>query len=129
LKLAVVHDLAESIAGDIAPHQNVPKEEKARLEMEALVQITSGLENEEIAAEIVELFTDYEQKRTKEAQLVADFDKFEMIVQADEYEQEQDMELQEFFDSTEGKFRTDLVCSWDAELRQQRGERQAKLKR
>lgn len=39
MKLAVVHDLAEALAGDIAPFQNVSKEEKRRLEEEGLENI------------------------------------------------------------------------------------------
>lgn len=54
-----------------------------------------------------------------------DFDKFEMILQADEYEQEQDKTLDDFFRSTQGKFRTPLVQSWVAELTSQRAARKA----
>lgn len=28
LEFAIVHDLAESVVGDITPHDNIPKEEK-----------------------------------------------------------------------------------------------------
>mmetsp|Transcript_11863 Transcript_11863/g.35978 ORF Transcript_11863/g.35978 Transcript_11863/m.35978 type:complete len:155 (+) Transcript_11863:371-835(+) len=84
MKLAVVHDLAESLVGDIAPHQKVSNEDKARMELEAMERITSSIGHEAIAAEILDLFTDYEEQRTPEAQLVKEIDKFEMIVQADE---------------------------------------------
>lgn len=43
MKLAVVHDLAEALAGDIAPFQNVSKEEKRRLEEEGLAQICATI--------------------------------------------------------------------------------------
>ena len=33
IKMALVHDIAESIVGDIAPADNIPKKEKQRLEM------------------------------------------------------------------------------------------------
>lgn len=52
-----------------------------------------------------------------------DFDKFEMILQADEYEQDQDKTLDDFFRSTQGKFRTPLVQSWVHELTTQRATR------
>jgi 5'-deoxynucleotidase YfbR-like HD superfamily hydrolase len=32
LKICMVHDLAESVVGDITPHDGVSKEEKRRLE-------------------------------------------------------------------------------------------------
>lgn len=43
MKLAVVHDLAEALAGDIAPFQNVSKEEKRRLEEEGLDKISATI--------------------------------------------------------------------------------------
>lgn len=39
------------------------------------------------AREIKDLWLEYEHCTTEEARVVKDFDKFEMIVQADEYEQ------------------------------------------
>jgi len=33
IKMSLVHDLAESLVGDITPHCNVSNEEKARLEL------------------------------------------------------------------------------------------------
>lgn len=52
-----------------------------------------------------------------------DFDKFEMILQADEYERDQNIPLDDFFRSTQGKFRTPLVQSWVEELTTQRAAR------
>lgn len=52
--------------------------------------------------------TEYEAGVTTEAKLCKDFDKIEMIMQAYEYEAEQSLDLQEFFDSTAGKWRTPL---------------------
>ena len=43
-----------------------------------------------------------------------------MILQASEYEAAQGLDLQEFFTSTEGKFRTELGKSWAAEIVAQR---------
>ena len=42
-----------------------------------------------------------------EAALVKDFDKLEMVLQAAEYERDQGAGLQQFFDSTAGKFKTE----------------------
>lgn len=43
MKLAIVHDLAEALAGDIAPFQNVSKEDKRRLEEEGLEKICATI--------------------------------------------------------------------------------------
>lgn len=48
MKLAVVHDLAEALAGDIAPFQNVSKEDKRRLEQDGLEKICSTIGSEPI---------------------------------------------------------------------------------
>lgn len=40
----------------------------------------------------------------------------EMILQAQEYEKAQGLNLQEFFDSTKGKFKTELGQSWATEI-------------
>ena len=50
------------------------------------------------------LFQDYENQTSKEAQFVKDLDKFDMVMQAYEYEidDEKPHFLQDFFDSTKG---------------------------
>lgn len=39
IRMAIVHDVAESIVGDITPHCKVSKEDKARMERDAIGQI------------------------------------------------------------------------------------------
>jgi putative hydrolase of HD superfamily len=58
------------------------------------------------AAEVEALWHEYEAQSSPESHLVKDFDKLEMIIQAHEYEQAQGLQLQQFFDSTQGKFKT-----------------------
>lgn len=53
MKLAVVHDLAEALAGDIAPFQKVSKEEKRRLEEEGLAKICATIGSDPIGVSIV----------------------------------------------------------------------------
>lgn len=50
MKLAMVHDLAEALAGDIAPFQNVSKEDKRRLEEEGLDKICATIGSDPIGA-------------------------------------------------------------------------------
>ncbi|KAJ8322163.1 hypothetical protein KUTeg_000634 [Tegillarca granosa] len=89
IKLALVHDMAESIVGDLTPSDEVHKDEKSRRE-----------------------------ESSEEAKFVKDLDKFDMILQAHEYEQldKRPKQLQEFFDGTEGKFQTEQVQGWVKEL-------------
>ena len=126
IKLAIVHDLAECIAGDITPVCGVSDGEKYRMESEAMDTITSMLGDNAASRNIRALWDEYERGETKEAKLVKDFDKVEMIVQAGEYERDQGergVELQEFFDSTAGKWRTDVGKSWAQVVTDERARR------
>ncbi|XP_006646965.2 5'-deoxynucleotidase HDDC2 [Oryza brachyantha] len=120
VKMAIVHDIAEAIVGDITPSDGVPKEEKSRREKEALDHMCSLLGGGSRAEEIRELWMEYEQNATLEAKVVKDFDKVEMILQALEYEKEQGLDLEEFFQSTAGKFQTDVGKAWAAEVASRR---------
>ncbi|KAL6577721.1 hypothetical protein OROMI_010049 [Orobanche minor] len=86
IKIAIVHDIAEAIVGDITPSDGVPKEEKSRMEQEALDEMCKVLGGGMRAEEIKELWQEYENNSSLEANLVKDFDKVEMILQALEYE-------------------------------------------
>ncbi|XP_042359616.1 HD domain-containing protein 2 [Plectropomus leopardus] len=105
IKLALVHDMAECIVGDIAPSDNVSKAEKHRREEEAMRHL-SALLPEGLKQEIYGLWEEYENQSSPEARLVKQFDLLEMILQAHEYEELEGTpgRLQEFFDSTDGRF-------------------------
>jgi len=88
LRMAVTHDLCESIAGDITPHcdsgliaSKYDKEEEAMKKIREIVGDPLGLE-------LFELWKEYEEQETVEALYCKDIDKFEMIVQGYEYEKE-----------------------------------------
>lgn len=107
-KMSLVHDLAEAIIGDITPHDGVSEEEKHASEKRALLSMVKTIDDK-IGNEIVELWEEYENGSSEVAKLVKDIDKFEMILQADEYESKTDINLQDFFDSTTNVFKTKLV--------------------
>ncbi|XP_019176408.1 PREDICTED: HD domain-containing protein 2 isoform X2 [Ipomoea nil] len=88
IKIAIVHDIAEAIVGDITPSDGVPKEEKSRREKAALNEMCEILGGGMRAEEIQELWAEYENNASLEANLVKDFDKVELILQALEYEAE-----------------------------------------
>ncbi|KAF5400476.1 HD domain containing protein 2 [Paragonimus heterotremus] len=117
IKMTIVHDLAECIVGDITPHCNISKEEKLDRETKAMDQLCTLIPNDN-ATEIYELWLEYNAQQTPEARLCKDFDKFEMLLQAFEYEQEcgAPKKLEEFFSSTLGCFSTPTVKSWVEDL-------------
>ncbi|XP_046343596.1 5'-deoxynucleotidase HDDC2-like isoform X2 [Haliotis rufescens] len=113
MKIALVHDMAECIVGDITPQDGISKEDKHKKEKTAMKHICSLVE-ESVGQEIYSLWQEYEDQSSKEAEFIKDIDRFEMILQAFEYEQ-MDMKpryLQDFFDSTKGKFKTEQVKAW-----------------
>ncbi|XP_057431913.1 uncharacterized protein LOC130724652 [Lotus japonicus] len=116
VKMAIVHDIAEAIVGDITPTDGVPKEEKNRLEQEALDHMCKVLGGGSRAKEVAELWAEYEANSSPEAKFVKDLDKVEMILQALEYEHEQGKDLDEFFQSTAGKFQTEIGKAWASEI-------------
>lgn len=120
IKIALVHDLAESDTGDIATRaqdadQDTSEEEKNKLEHSFFENLTETLEDDNIRA----LWKEYEQKETEEARFVKDMDKIELCLQALKYElqqrydSEEDNEnfqeydnLDEFFVTTEPRINT-----------------------
>lgn len=121
LQLALIHDLAECVVGDITPQDNVPKDVKHRLEDQAMQELTAPLDNE-VGKTIYELYKEYEKKESPEARFVKDLDQFDMILTAAEYEQKNKTprKLQEFFDSTRGKFEHPFIKQLVDVLEQQR---------
>ncbi|KAL0372558.1 UNVERIFIED_CONTAM: 5'-deoxynucleotidase hdd1 [Sesamum calycinum] len=77
------------------------------------------------AEEIKELWLEYENNSSLEANLVKDFDKVEMILQALEYETEHGKVLDEFFLSAAGKIQTEIGKKWAAEITSRRNSRSA----
>ncbi|PWN49122.1 hypothetical protein IE53DRAFT_162257 [Violaceomyces palustris] len=87
VQLALVHDLAEAEVGDLTPLDGVGKEEKSKREYEAIQYFVHDLLGSSPAALRIEaLWNEYEERKTKEARLVKDLDRFELCLQAVEYE-------------------------------------------
>lgn len=123
MKMALIHDLAESIVGDITPYCGIDRAEKQRREHKAIHEISELVPN--LAGdEILKLFNEYESQATEEAQWVKDCDRYDMIQQAFEYEKRDEvpMKHQEFFESTRGKFQNPFFVHLVEELNKQREE-------
>lgn len=120
MELALVHDLAESIVGDITPYCGISREEKLLREFSAMSEISELLGPSK--DKLLELFNEYEAGQTAEAKFVKDLDRLDMVMQAFEYEKRDNcpMKHQEFFDSTKGKFSHPLVINIVNEINAQR---------
>lgn len=83
VRLALIHDLAEAIVGDYMPEE-ISKEHKHRVEDNAMNELLTLLP-EDVRENYKQLWGEYINNKSKEADLVHQIDKFEMIIQADEY--------------------------------------------
>ncbi|KAL5119215.1 hypothetical protein ACEQ8H_002926 [Pleosporales sp. CAS-2024a] len=89
-RMALIHDMAESLVGDITPVDPVSKEEKSRRESETmdyicnnlLGQFNGGLNG----AQVRHIWQEYEDSVTPESLFVHDVDKIELLLQMVEYE-------------------------------------------
>lgn len=94
LKTAIIHDLGESLIGDITPKENV--QDKSFQEASALKMIVDSFSDRD---ELLELWKDFEYKRTPEGRFVKNLDKLEMALQAKFYQEETGIDLGEFVES------------------------------
>ncbi len=92
LAMALVHDLAESLVGDITPFDGISVAEKHRREREAMARLCGMLGDDEV----LRLWEEYQAAETPEARFVKDLDKLETVLQAAEYEEARGVELPEF---------------------------------
>ncbi len=86
LKMALVHDLAEAVTGDIT-HYDPGYDKKDKMEREALLKMAANLEPE-AAGEIIKLNEEFMEGKTEEAKLVKRADKLDMFLTAHFYEKE-----------------------------------------
>jgi len=103
VRMALVHDIAESLVSDITPEQfsGVTKAQKHQLEADAMTRIVDTLSAAhrgpagsvasggfDIGSEVRALWEEYEAGATATAQFVKQLDKLEMFLQAAEYQAE-----------------------------------------
>lgn len=81
IKLCICHDMAESVIGDITPHDKAYAQ-KGLKEKEIIENIAQETHFKNVAA----LFAEYEENKTPEANLAHDLDKLDMYIQAQDYE-------------------------------------------
>lgn len=99
-KMALVHDIAETLVGDIVPNDaHIDKFEKSKREYKAILYLCDIISkyNQQSANEIKELWIDYECQRNIESTIVKDIDKFELLIQTFEYERMHKRRMDEFY--------------------------------
>ncbi|KAJ6167146.1 HD domain-containing protein [Penicillium chermesinum] len=124
-KMALIHDMAESLVGDITPvDTNVTKAEKARREAAVMDYITTSLLGNVPGAalsaqQIKDVFQEYEDNVTLEAQFVHDIDKMELLLQMVEYERSHKVDLSEF-ERVASRVQLPEIQAWAAQVVKER---------
>ena len=108
ITLALIHDLAEVIVGDITPLDGVPKEEKRQQEETALAILLQGHPRSE---ELQSIWQEFEDRTTPEGKFVSDLDKLDMGLQAEIYEQDFNINLDEFTVASRQRVKNPLLSS------------------
>ena len=80
--MLAIHEVGENIIGDITPHQNITKEEKAEIEHKAVSQIFSCIADSEY---LYELVLEFDERKTIESQFAFYIDKLEANLQSKYY--------------------------------------------
>lgn len=90
MKMALVHDMAESLVGDITPVEGIAKAEKSRREAATMDYLCTALlgkvDGGTAGKGLRDIWQEYEDGETLEALFVHDVDKMELIMQMVEYE-------------------------------------------
>ncbi len=99
IRMALLHDLAESVIGDITP-DHITKNEKICKENLAMKQILKNLSSK-ITGQYLEIWNEYQKNFTEEAILLHSIDKLEMAFQAKFYQDKgiSKEKLQTFFNT------------------------------
>ncbi|MDO5296105.1 MAG: HD domain-containing protein [bacterium] len=104
LELALIHDLAEIVVGDITPHDGISSADKAERELNAFKSLSRELPQ---AEHLVAVFIEYQECKTPEAVFVHQCDKLDMWLQAKYYMREYpELELREFIESANNYLRS-----------------------
>jgi len=84
VRIALIHDLAESYIGDLTPEQVNEGLDKSSMEEEAMLRILKNLP-EPIQPLYLEAWREWVDGESNESKLVREVDAFEMVLQAEEY--------------------------------------------
>ncbi|HSX31542.1 MAG TPA: HD domain-containing protein [Candidatus Saccharimonadales bacterium] len=126
-QMLLLHDLGEAIIGDVVIdrgavdlpniHQKHQEERVAMVDLLAMIG----------ADHYIDLYDEYAAGETPEASLARQMDRFEMGLQAREYELAHHVDLDEFYVSTERRLRDPRLHRLLAKIRSYRGSARPKL--
>ncbi len=107
MKMALLHDLAESEVGDLTPDE-ISKEKKIELENNSMKKILEKLPTE-LSQKYQNVWDEFLSENSKESVLVHDIDNLEMVIQAKNYMDQGHSrdKIQPFIDSAKNKIKNE----------------------
>jgi putative hydrolase of HD superfamily len=96
IRMALIHDMGEIYAGDLTPSDAIEPDQKYQLEKQSVLQVLQKLPN---GLKWIELWEEFENGQSAEAQFVRQLDRLEMALQASVYEHLGLANLSVFFES------------------------------
>merc|ERR1739838_701197 len=118
IKMALVHDVAEAVIGDITPVDGrYTKAMKHKMEEEALIDITKDIG--EVGQEIVALWKELEVRETAEAKFVKDLDRLDLLLTGTMYIEEDKSKRDDIswiYSAATENYNTDLAKGLEAEI-------------
>ncbi|NJL05633.1 MAG: HD domain-containing protein [Chloroflexaceae bacterium] len=122
LALALVHDMAEALFGDlpIGARRYFGAEAKHEAERRAMQELLAGLPDPDCATYLA-LWDEYASRNSREARLIKQLDRLEMLVQALAYKRAGNQAMVEFWEDIDDGWSAEfpLVAAMAAELRAQ----------
>jgi putative hydrolases of HD superfamily len=124
-QMAIVHDMAEALVGDITPVDGISKQEKSRREQDTMdyfcTDLLGNVDGGEAGRYVRQLWQEYEDNETAEARFVHDIDKLELLLQMVEYEKSSDgsLDLGEFC-YVASRIQSSDIRAWCDELLKER---------
>ena len=109
LEMALVHDLAEVVTGDLTPADGVGESLKKADEEKALSDLLQGFEARDRG---LSLLAEYQGAETAEARFVKAVDKLDMGLQSLAYERAFGVDLEEFRESARARLGQAGLLSW-----------------
>ncbi|KAH9423376.1 HD domain-containing protein 2 [Dermatophagoides pteronyssinus] len=88
IQLSLIHDMAECIVGDITPMDGIDADEKHRNELIAMEKLASLLPPKQ-SKRLIELYREYESHKSPESLIVKELDRFDICLQAFQYERQE----------------------------------------
>ncbi len=102
LNMAIIHDLAEVIVGDITPLDQVSASDKYLAEAAAFQRIVQDVNGGD---HLKQVWDEFEAEHTPESQLVKRMDKLDMLIQAYLYEKQYSLRLDSFWEGMNQLFK------------------------